>query len=236
MTNRIYRAITVDGQRVGHPPKIAVTIAAAFAILTFSRVQAAQQAPAITIEHAREMLETSSSGEILGNISLTAVNYFREVGLGHGIRTIVVSTNMGGGIAIFSSKGVMESSLATGEADSIRLFDLNGDGVSEILTDEITDRGTGIPVKNFNLYAVSGNGIRRVWKGLSYRRETPWQPGQATIKVHELQNFIRFDGAGAGYPSRMTYLVSTGEPNRFRKIEYVMTGSTVRALSEPAKK
>lgn len=216
--------------------KIAVIIAAVFAILTFSRVQTAEQTPSITIEHAREMLETSSSGKMLGNISLTAVNYFREVELGNGIRAIVVSTNYGGGIAVFSPKGVMESSLATGEAESIQLFDLNGDGISEILTDESEGPATGIFIMNYKLYAVSRGEIKQVWRGLSYKREAPWQPGRATTKVHELQNFIRFDEVGAGYPIRMTYLVSTGEPNRFRKIVYVMTGSAVRALSEPGAK
>lgn len=207
-----------------------------FALLVALRAQGTEHTSAVTIERARKMLKNYSSGQKLGNIDLTAVNYFREVELGKGIRAIVVSTNYGGGIALFSPKGVMESSLPTGEVESIRLFDLNGSGVSQVLTDEITDRGTGILVKKFNLYALEGGSIKRVWQGLSYKREAPWRPGQAKIEVHQVQNFIGFDSAGAGYPNRMTYLISTGVPGRFRKVEYVMTGLVVREFSKSGAK
>lgn len=212
------------------------TLFAVLAAFTFFTPQAAGQTPAITTEEARRMLETHSAGKKLGNIDLTAVDYFREIELGKGNRAIVVSANYGGGIAIFSPTRLMESSIATGEVESIRIFDLNGSGVSQILTDEVVGRGTGILIKNFNLYALDGNEIKRVWQGLSYKREgeqAPWQLGQPKGKVHEVQNFIRFDVAGAGYPSRMTYLTSTGVAGRFRKTEYVMAGSALHTLTEP---
>ena len=177
------------------------------------------------------MLETNSDGKKLGNIDLTAVNHSWEVGLGQGIRAIVVSTNYGGGIAMFSPDGVMESSMTTGKAESVELFDLNGSGVSQILTDEVTEWGTGIVIKNFRLYALNGRGMKKVWTGLSYKVEAPWQPDQTKIKVQLLENFIRFDEAGTGHPGRMTYLTSTGTPGRFRKVEYVMTGLAVHELS-----
>jgi hypothetical protein len=201
--------------------------------LTFFPTQTVGQTPAITIRQARLMLETYSGGKKLGNIDLTAVNYFSEIGLGKGIRAIVVSTNYGGGIAIFSPEGSMESSLATGEAESIQVFDLNGDGILEILTDESEGPATGIVIKNFNLYALSGYSIKKVWTGLSYKMEAPWHPDETKIKVHEVENFIRFDEAGTGYVGRMTYLVSTGIPGRYRKIEYIMNGSVVHALTKP---
>lgn len=182
------------------------------------------------------MLETYSSGKKLGNIDLTAVNYFREIELGKGIRAIVVSTNYGGGIAVFSPNGLMESSLATGEAESIQVFDLNGGDVSQILTDEVIGKGTGFVERDFNLYALSGYSIKKVWAGLSYKMEAPWQPDQTKIRVHVVENFIRFDEAGTGYPCRMTYLITTGMPGRFRNIEYVMTGLVVHELSRSGTK
>jgi hypothetical protein len=202
---------------------------------TIVRAQDNKHASAVvTIDQARQMLETYSSGKKLGNIDLTAVNYFSEIGLGKGIRAIVVSTNYGGGIAIFSPKGLMESSLATGEAESIQVFDLNDDGVSEILLDEIIGKGTGILIKNFSLYVLDAYSIKKVWTRLSYKMEAPWQPDPTKIKVHQVENFIRFDQAGAGYPDRMTYLISTGIPGRFRKVEYIMTGLVVHRLSGSA--
>ena len=126
----------------------------------------------------------------------------------------------------------MESSLVTGEIESIQPFDLNGDNVSEILTDESEGPATGVLIMHYNLYAVNGGKISRVWQGLSYKREVPSQAG----RVREVRNFLRFDLAGAGYPSRMTYLVSTGIPGQFRKTEYVMTAFVVRELANPEAK
>lgn len=212
--------------------RVTVTIVGVMAVLVPSSGRAFGQTGGVTIERARQLLDTNSSGKMLGNIDLTAVDYFREIGLGHGIRAIVVSTNMGGGIALFSSKGVMEDTLATGQPESIRLFDLNGDGMSEILTDESDGPATGILIMHYNLYAVNSGKINRVWHGLSYKRDAPEQAD----KVRETQDFVRFDEAGAGYPARMTYLVSTGIPGRYRRIEYVMTGLVVHELSKSAAK
>jgi hypothetical protein len=212
--------------------RVAIAAAALFAVLggfTFFAGEIAGQTPTVTIQQARRTLETYSAGKKLGDIDLTAVNYFREVELGKGIRAIVISTNYGGGIALFSPEGVMESTLATGKVESIRLFDLNGDDISEILTDESEGPATGILIMHYDLYAVNDGKISRVWQNLSYKREAP---GQRADKVREIQNFVSFNQAGAGYSARMTYLVSTAVPGQYRKIEYTMTGPVVSEVPQ----
>jgi hypothetical protein len=216
--------------------RVAIVAAVLFAVLgglTFFGGHIAGQTPTVRIQQARGMLETYSAGKKLGDIDLTAVNYFREVELGKGIRAIVISTNYGGGIALFSPEGVMESTLATGEVESIRLFDLNGDGISEILTDESEGPATGILIMHYDLYAVNDGKISRVWQELSYKRETL---GQRAAKVREMQNFVSFNQAGAGYPARMTYLISSAIPDQYQKIEYTMTGPVVREVPQSGQK
>jgi hypothetical protein len=201
-------------------------------VLSSTRAQDAARAPTLTIDQARQMIGHTSATGTLGTIDIHGLNYSRELDLGHGVRVIVLSKNLSGGIAAFSPNGLLENSITTNEITWAQLFDLNDDGVSELVTEEIEGRGTGILVKNFSLYVIGPGGIKQAWKRVSYRREAAWKPEGATEKPTETQYFLRFDQAGAGYPSRMTYLEPLNHSGQFRKTVYIMSGETIREIPE----
>jgi hypothetical protein len=212
--------------------KTVILIVLSFYSLTNSAQDGQRRVGAPTIDQAREILSRGSSTEAVGTINLQGLNYYRELEIGHDFRVIAVSKNLAGGLILFSQDGLMTNSLATDEITSIQVFDLNDDGVSEIVTEEVEARGTGILIKNFKLYAVDSSGIRQLWQRRSYTRQSPLNSRRSTQEVHETQYFIRFDPSGAGSPSRITYLEPLNQSGQFRKTEYVMTGTTIRQASE----
>lgn len=194
--------------------------------------QDSQRPPILTIDQARQALRERSSDEMLGTVSLQGLDWSREVDLGQGIRVIALSKNLGGGLVLFSPNGRVESSVTTNEITSLQCFDLNDDGVSELVTEEVEGRGTGILVKDFKIYSQSVHGLEKVWERRSYSREAPWDPNSSTQKIRETLYFLRFDSAGAGAPARMTYLEPSGQSGQYRKSVYTMDGLTVRQISE----
>jgi hypothetical protein len=204
-------------------------------LLTTSLVVIAQDShrPLIlTIDQARQALRESSSNEMLGTISLQGLDWSREVDLGRGIQVIVLSKNRSGGLVLFSADGRLELSVTTNEITSLQCFDLNNDGVSELVTEEVEGRGTGILVKAFKIYSRSVHGLEKVWERRSYSREAHWDPNSSTQKVRETSYFLRFDSAGAGAPDRMTYLEPSGQSGQYKKSVYTMDGLTVRQVTE----
>lgn len=194
--------------------------------------QDSQGPPIITIDQARQALRDSSSNETLGGISLQSLDWSREVDLGRGIRVIALSKNWSGALVLFSPNGRLESSVTTNEITSLQCFDLNQDGVSELVTEEVEGRGTGILVKAFKMYTRSAQGLEKVWERRSYSREAPWDPNSSTRKVRETLYFLRFDSAGAGASARMTYLEPSSQSGQYRRSVYTMEGLTVRHISE----
>lgn len=191
-----------------------------------------QQLRPVTISQARELLSKTPRNGTLGALSLEGLTYSRELELGEGLRVVALSKNRGGGLALFSSAGVLEDSLPSDEITSIELFDLDGDGISEMLTEEIEGRGTGVLIENYKLYSFDGGSIKKLWQRPSYIRDTPWTSDRAGQKIKETRYFVRFDGPSAGLPARMTYLEPTKGPGHYTETIYVMTGSAIRKIQE----
>lgn len=168
---------------------------------------------------------------MLGTISLQGLSYFRDLDLGGGFRVIVVSKDRSGGVALFSPSGLLQDSIGTDEITWIQLFDLNGDGVSELVTEEVEGRGTGVLDKNYKLYRVNSTGIKKLWERRSYSRESLWTSGPAIQNIKEVKCFLRFDGPGAGFPGRMTYLEPSDKAGNYRKSIFVMNGSLIKQVS-----
>jgi hypothetical protein len=186
----------------------------------------------LNLNQAREILAHGAPNQALGPISLQGLNYSREIDIGKGLRVLVLSKNMSGGLILFSRDGVAKSFLATEEITSLQIFDLNEDGVSELITEEIEGRGTGVLVKNFKVYKFDAEDIKEIWKGQSYSLSAPWNPDNKTQRVHETQSFLRFDRGIGGAPSRMTYLEPLDHTGRFRKTEYSMIEGAIRTVPE----
>jgi len=65
----------------------------------------------------------------------------------------------------------------------IMLCDLNGDGTSEILTEEDTGRGTGVLTRAFALYLIDSIGIAKAWTAES-----------SDVSAQQKHAYVRVDG------------------------------------------
>ena len=156
---------------------------------------------ALTLQRARQLLETPT-GSTIGPIALSGYSFHREVEIGKGLRAIVISRNLGGGLLVFGADGVLAEAEETEEITWIQLFDLDEDGVSEIVTEEIGGRGTGVLDKHFSVYRCTPQSIKRVWTGESYSRRSP-----KPERFEETNGFLRFDASGGGMNARLMHLV-----------------------------
>jgi hypothetical protein len=198
-----------------------------------TKTQKPGSATTLTLDHARQVLNYPTPGGMLDAVDLNALNFSRELEIGGGFRIIVISTDLGGGLILFTPKGLAENSIPTQEITWLQLFDLNDDGISELATEESEGHATDILVKNFKLYKFDPSGIKKIWEDRSYIEEARYEPAHPTQShVHEEQYFLRFDSGGGGSPTRMTYLAPANQPGQFRNREYVMTGDTIREISE----
>jgi hypothetical protein len=186
------------------------------------------QAP-LTIEGARRAIQMKIEGETVdsvGPVSLSGFNFYREVDLGNLVRLIVVSANIHGGLLAFRRDGSALGTMATDEITWIMLADLDGDGMAEVFTEEIDGRGTGLLSKCFCLYGVDASGIRRLWKGESYYRSQPWNPGQATARSEERDGFLRVDD------NMVTYLSRETSGRMLRQLVLEMKGGRIREITK----
>ena len=76
----------------------------------------------------------------------------------------------------FAEDGSSITTLETGEILWLQLFDLNEDGIAELITEEVEGRGTGILTKIFRLYVVSPVSLKKAWEAESFMRSAPWKP------------------------------------------------------------
>jgi len=163
---------------------------------------ATEKASMTPLERARAMLKHPGPGEMIGSISLAGFSFSRELEIGAGFRVIVISSNLIGGLTIFRNDGAMVAAHPTREITWVQLFDLDEDGVSEVVTEEIDGRGTGVLKKTFRVYRVMPNNVAEIWSGQSFRRRAPDEN-----HVEESNGFLRFDRGGGGRNTRLTLLI-----------------------------
>jgi hypothetical protein len=92
----------------------------------------------------------------------------RELSLGASLQLLSLTGSGEGGIFLFDGKGRLLGKAKTGGIESIQILDLDGDGVSEILTEEETGHGTGIVGTEFRLYKVRDGSLVKLWGALAY--------------------------------------------------------------------
>ena len=177
-------------------------------IHTTSQDVASNDDATLRLERARQLLEARTAPSV-GRIALNGYNFHREVDVGQGVRVIVISRNLGGGLLVFVANGANVATEETNEITSLQIFDLDEDGVAEIATEEIEGRGTGILEKRFHIYRIMPKHIETLWVGESYSRHA-----RTPEKIEETTGFLRFDGSGAGRKARITHLVldAAGRP------------------------
>ena len=184
----------------------------------------------LSIDEARKLVATHLTDTRMGSIEFRGFDYSRELELGMGIRAIVVSNTRTGGVAAFREDGSLLGTLAGQKVTSIQIFDLDGDGVSELMTEEIKDSGTGVLVKEFVLYHLSGDGVAAVWRMESLEMTAPWSAAAEKIVVSERRSFVRFDAAGFGEGARLTYVTVQPGGKRLAERGFEMKGGRVTEL------
>jgi len=156
----------------------------------------------LTLPKARSILAARVEGSKLGTIPLDGYSFHRVIEIGGGITVLVVSCNLGGGIATFKADGANIVTRPTHEIVSTQIVDLDEDGVDELVTDEIDGRGTGVLERTFRIYRSTPSGVDQIWQGESYSR-------RAADEVHltEKLGLLHFDHSGAGRPARMVHAI-----------------------------
>ena len=181
----------------------------------------------ITLDDARTILKSPDSAKRVGNIDLAAFNFSREVEIGGGIRVIVISTNHEGGLAAFREDGTLIQTLKTDEITWLQLFDLNEDGISEIVTEEVNGWGTGVLRKSFNLYIFSRSAIKKAWQADSYILEAVPKRATDAPTVNIRTGYVRFDASGFGEPAKMTYVLLLPPMRVIEQKVFVMHGEKI---------
>lgn len=152
----------------------------------------ATHAYSLDLRAARDILDNARRlGGSVGTIALNGFNEYREVELGKGLRALVISCQGGGGIALFDPDGLAAVTLRTDEIQSIMLYDLDRDGISDLITEQLTQYGTGLIGKEYRIYRVRSRELLLSWSGESFLRSIPLRArtGQET----ERTSFIHFD-------------------------------------------
>lgn len=199
---------------------------ALFPTIAFLLVQAASPGSA-TLEEVRRLLADPQSGGKIGSIGIDGRRFARELEIGAGLRVVVISLRPEGGIAAFRADGSLLGTQSSGEITSVELFDLDEDGTSELMTEEVEGRGTGVLMKTFVLYGVSPKGIQKLWSGESHFRSVPWNPGSRE-HAQERYGFLRCDPSGGGRTSaQMTYLAQDDNGKWTTKVYELHAGKVI---------
>jgi hypothetical protein len=208
-------------------PRGVAGLAAAWALGALASATAfAGESGLLTLEQARRSLAQRVKGEAasIGLMNLEAFNFSWDLGIGRGLTVLAISCDLKGGLVAFRDDGSLIASEPAGEITSVQLFDLNEDGIAEVVTEEVAGRGTGVLMKNFCLYSVTTETIKKLWSGESYFRSVPLK--------EERVGFVRFDPSGGGRPrAQLVHLVRT-DRGRFDRRVLEMIGQLVRERAQ----
>jgi hypothetical protein len=130
-------------------------------------VQRQTEGSRLTLSVARSELRLVEAGhreigERIGGILLDGYNFSREISAGKAGTVLVISTNGGGGILLFRPDESYAATKAVSQPTSIQVFDLDDDGVPEVVLDEVNGRGTGLLNENYPFIWIAQVGDRRV--------------------------------------------------------------------------
>jgi len=193
------------------------------------------------VEAVRSALNAkrTGQGDVPSDIvDLSGYNFHWEIDLGTGLHAIVVSCNLRGIILIFNNSSSIVSKKHTGEIVSASLFDFDGDGIGELITEQIEGRGTGVLVKKYYIYRVSAGEFRELWQGLAYSHMMLKESTKSGLPLFEvIRGFIRYEPGGGGVPGpRLLHLTETatnGQSITLERRAYVFKEGTFREIPWP---
>jgi hypothetical protein len=127
------------------------------------------------------------------------MNYYQELELGRGNRVIIISCVLGCGILVFNPSGKMVVGTKTAEVEWVQLFDVDQDGVHEIVLEAKDGVGTGLLRKAVHVYRLLNDDLVELWKADTRNRVVTGEgPGD------DMYGYIRLERADG--TTRLQYL------------------------------
>lgn len=144
-----------------------------------------------------------------------------EVSLGQDLKAVLTSRGREGGILLTRADGSLIKRKDVGEITWVQLFDFDGDGQAEIVTEQVEGYGTGILIKSFSVYRASTTGLAQIWTGLSSSHKKLEEPAKSGASAFEEQRgFLRFDPPGGGRrEATLLHLVEISRPGQAMRTE-----------------
>ena len=168
-----------------------------------------------TLEQAQRIVRlkiTEGRGNSLGPITLDGLESARLLELGNDLSVLSVSGRWESGLLAFGPDHRLLAGTRTDRVMWMMLCDLDGDGVSELLTEEETERGTGILAQAFVLYVIDDAGISKAWSAESLYRSAQMTAGGQEV-VRERHAYLRLEGR------RLYYLTRSGTASSEKAFE-----------------
>jgi hypothetical protein len=144
-------------------------------------------------------------------LELDGYSFDWELRTGGDFTVVVLSRNLKGQLAVFSGDGRLATSKDIGEVQSVQLCDLDNDGISEAITDEVRERGTGLLTRYFGVYRATGTSVDKLWDGVSFGH-VYHEDGKGKPYFSSSVGLLRCDPSGGDRPRpRLMYASATDD-------------------------
>jgi hypothetical protein len=161
------------------------------------------------VELGRELRGADRYAELdlaVGGLRVALAGYLQhwEIQIGHGWTIVLVSQMRGAysKLLVFSERGSLIAMTDVGaEIGGIALCDLNQDGISEVIVDQLDGWGTGVLETTYSVYGIAG-ATRELWSGLSLAIHE--MPGEG---INIKRGYLRCEPSGWDVPyTRLVHL------------------------------
>ena len=188
-------------ERIRQRPTLHLTVSVVVTIIGACALAAADTrhagvAEGLKLQSVRRSLAEKTAGSTVssvGALDLAGFEWYREVDLGNRLHVIAVSGNPDSALLLFQEEGGLVALERIDQPTWLTIFDFDGDGRPELVTEETIDRGTGILARAFAVYQVSPSGITKLWSAESYFREATWSDRAQRFLRRERRSFIRLE-------------------------------------------
>ena len=177
-------------------------------LLSLVVVASTPQRQQMSLKAVREAIEAKKSGTERSSrlLDLSGYTFDWELGIGGRLRVLVISRNLAGDLLVFREDGSLIHHENVGEITRLQLFDFDGDGVAEIVAEELRARGTGILIREFHVYRVQDSSVDDLWHGVAYCHKlvkSSVPGGDADFEVQ--RGFLHLEPPGGGAPNSLLF-------------------------------
>jgi hypothetical protein len=189
-----------------------VSILGAAVLVALTAVRPA--GPVLT--EAIEALGRAKRGDDLPELGIRSYLWHSDLLLSRTQRLVVVARLQGSTFLLFVS-GAPVGRVEANEPSAIEMFDLNGDGVLEVMTETRDAWGTGVVRRRYHLYAADGTRVYELWSGLSYSYDSSGS----------VRGFVKFEYSSGGRLLHTTEAVTKSGRRKVERRAFVMQSGKV---------